>query len=99
MSAEAAKTEKPAEKPAGKKEKPPKKKEGLPANCMNCNKRIRRKSWYYQNGKYFCCKGCAKIALGKAQEEKAKAQEEKAKAAAEPKEDGAAPAEEAAKAG
>jgi hypothetical protein len=29
-----------------------------PANCAACNKSIRKKRWYYRNGKYFCTKRC-----------------------------------------
>lgn len=29
-----------------------------PANCMNCNKRLKRKYWYYRNSGYYCGKGC-----------------------------------------
>lgn len=28
-----------------------------PANCVACNKSI-KKQWYYRNGKYYCTKGC-----------------------------------------
>lgn len=29
-----------------------------PANCADCNKPIRKKRWYYRNGKYYCSKRC-----------------------------------------
>ena len=29
-----------------------------PTNCMKCNKRLKRKSWYYKNNSYYCSKGC-----------------------------------------
>ena len=29
-----------------------------PTNCMKCNKRLKRKSWYYKNNGYYCSKGC-----------------------------------------
>ena len=47
----AAKTE-PAEAPVKKL----KKKKSRPTNCAQSNKRIRRKDWYYRNGKYFANK-------------------------------------------
>lgn len=29
-----------------------------PTNCIKCNKRLKRKSWYYRNNGYYCSKGC-----------------------------------------
>ena len=29
-----------------------------PTNCMKCNKRLKRKTWYYKNNGYYCSKGC-----------------------------------------
>ncbi|MDO8603018.1 MAG: hypothetical protein Q7O04_04120 [Candidatus Omnitrophota bacterium] len=29
-----------------------------PTNCMKCNKRLSRKTWYYKNNGYYCSKGC-----------------------------------------
>jgi len=29
-----------------------------PTNCADCNKPIRKKRWYYRNGKYYCSKRC-----------------------------------------
>ena len=29
-----------------------------PANCADCKKSIKKKRWYYRNGKYFCTKRC-----------------------------------------
>lgn len=29
-----------------------------PSNCVNCNKKLSKKSWYYRNGNYFCNKKC-----------------------------------------
>ena len=57
-------------------------KKALPTNCAQCNIRIRRKAWYYRNGKYFCGKNCAKLHAEKQlqEKEKAKAEQEKAKA-------------------
>ncbi len=51
-----------AVKEAVKKEKP--------SNCASCNKSIRKKQYYYRNGKYYCTKTCWKNTLKK-QEEKA----------------------------
>lgn len=64
----------------------PEEKKTKPTNCSQCNKRIKRRSWYYHNGSYFCGKNCAKTFWNKAQEEKkAKAAEEaKAKEEAKP---------------
>ncbi len=53
--------------PAPKKEKP--------ANCAACNKSIKRKRWYYRNGKYYCTKRCWKTSAKK--EEKPKESETK----------------------
>lgn len=41
--------------------KKPKKKKTLPTNCLQSNKRIRRKDWYYRNGNYFANKQCFKL--------------------------------------
>lgn len=43
-----------------------------PTNCMKCNKRLQRKSWYYRNGGYYCSKRCWKLA-----EEAAKKKDDK----------------------
>jgi len=44
-----------------------------PTNCMKCNKRLKRKSWYYKNNAYYCSKGCwhqaVKAALKKKEKE------------------------------
>ena len=59
--ADAAASEAPkpaAEAPAGRK---PEKKKSRPTNCVQSNKRIRRKDWYYRNGKYFANKQCFKL--------------------------------------
>jgi formylmethanofuran dehydrogenase subunit E len=39
-------------------EKKPQAKKERPANCAACNKSIKKKRWYYRNGKYFCTKRC-----------------------------------------
>jgi hypothetical protein len=48
----------PTEVPVGRK---PKKKKSRPTNCAQSNKRIRRKDWYYRDGKYFANKQCFKL--------------------------------------
>ena len=48
----------PAAEVAGRK---PKKKKSRPTNCAQSNKRIRRKDWYYRDGKYFANKQCFKL--------------------------------------
>ena len=55
----------------------PKKKKSQPTNCAQSNKRIRRKDWYYRNGKYFANKQCFKL-YGAQEAEKAE-KAEKAK--------------------
>ncbi|MBI5143530.1 MAG: hypothetical protein HZA30_00480 [Candidatus Omnitrophica bacterium] len=64
---QAKKEEKPTTTAAPKKEKP--------SNCAGCSKSIKKKRWYYRNGKYYCTKRCWKNALSK--EEKPKATEDK----------------------
>ena len=49
-----------------KKEPAAKQKAEKPKNCSQCNKPIKRKTWYYRNGKYFCGKGCWKLSQKKA---------------------------------
>lgn len=56
-----------------------KNKKSWPTNCTQSNKRIRRKDWYYRDGKYFANKQCYKLYV--AQEAK-KAREAAEKAAA-----------------
>lgn len=36
-----------------------------PSNCAACNKSLKRKRWYYRNGKYYCTKRCWKTILKK----------------------------------
>ena len=86
--APAAKVEEKAEKVSHKA--------SIPTNCQKCNKRIRRKSWYYHHNKYFCGKNCAKEDWKKMGDDKTKAAEAAAAAAA-PKAEEAAPAAEAPK--
>lgn len=69
----------------------PKKKKSRPTNCVQSNKRIRRKDWYYRDGKYFANKQAFKLYQTQEAAKAAKAKEEAAaKAAAE----AAKPAEE-----
>jgi hypothetical protein len=66
-----------------------------PTNCAQSNKRIRRKDWYYRNGKYFASKQCYQLFAAEEVKKKAKADEEaKAKAEAKVKEEAPAKAEE-----
>jgi hypothetical protein len=58
-----------------------KKKKSRPSNCAQSNKRIRRKDWYYRDGKYFANKQCFKLFAEQAAEKAGKAKEA-AKAAA-----------------
>lgn len=53
----AKKEEKKTEAPAAKKEKP--------SNCASCNKSIKKKRWYYRNGRYYCTKECWRAAAKK----------------------------------
>lgn len=61
--------QKPEEKKPEQKEKvevkaQPKEKEVIqrPTNCVKCNKRLQRKSWYYRENGYYCSKRCWKLA-------------------------------------
>ncbi len=49
-----------------------------PTNCAQSNKRIRRKDWYYRNGKYFANKQCFKLWVKQEAEKAVKAAEEAA---------------------
>ena len=55
-----------------------KKKKLRPTNCAQSNKRIRRKDWYYRNGKYFANKQCFKLNDAAEKEKAQKVAEEKA---------------------
>ena len=64
--AEAPKAEAPkadAPKPAEEKKKE------KPSNCAACNKSIKKKRYYYRNGKYFCTQRCFKTTVKKASQE------------------------------
>ncbi|HRZ86841.1 MAG TPA: hypothetical protein P5287_03410 [bacterium] len=50
--AEAKKKEVPPAIPSGKNSRP--------KACSQCNKALKRKTWYYRHGKYFCNKRCWK---------------------------------------
>ena len=52
-----------------------------PTNCAQSNKRIRRKDWYYRDGKYFANKQCYHLMI---EQDKAKKEKEKEKVAAAP---------------
>lgn len=72
-----------------------KKKKSRPTNCVQSNKRIRRKDWYYRDGKYFANKQCFKLFAEQEAEKALKAAEaaKAAQAAAAAPAEGAAPAE------
>ena len=53
------------QKEGAEKGSPAKQKVEKPKNCSRCNKPIKRKTWYYRNGKYFCGKGCWKLSQQK----------------------------------
>ena len=59
-----------------------KKKKSRPTNCAQSNKRIRRKDWYYRDGKYFANKQCFKLNVQQELEKSIKAKEAAAQAAA-----------------
>ena len=59
-----------AEETGGKQNK------ARPTNCAQSNKRIRRKDWYYRDGKYFANKQCHRLFV---QQEAEKAKKEKEK--------------------
>ena len=62
MSPQAAQaTEKPARKKADKK-----------ANCVACNKVVKRLKRYYRDGKYYCSKKCWRAHINKSKSEEPK---------------------------
>ncbi len=83
--AEETKTAPAAEAPAKLK-----KKKSRPTNCAQSNKRIRRKDWYFRDGKYFANKQCFKLFAAQEAEKAVKAADAAKAAAA-----AAAPAAEA----
>ena len=71
MADEAKKQESAAEAPKEKL----KKKKTRPTNCAQSNKRIRRKDWYYRDGKYFANKAAHRLFVAAEAEKKLKAKE------------------------
>jgi len=75
--AEAPKTEAPkaeaAAKPAEEKKAEEKKIEKA-VNCAVCNKSIKKKRYYYRNGKFYCTKRCWKTTVKKEETKAAEAQ-------------------------
>ena len=49
--------------------KPEEKKKEKPSNCAVCNKSIKKKRYYYRNGKYFCTQRCFKTTVKKVSQE------------------------------
>lgn len=74
MADQAVKEEKTAAAPESTGRKP-KKKKSRPTNCVQTNKRIRRKDWYYRNGKFFSNKKAFKTYLTLEAEKASKAKE------------------------
>lgn len=74
-----AAAEQPAQKVKAKKLRP--------TNCVQSNKRIRRKDWYFRDGNYFASKAAHKLWVAAQNAEKAKkaAEQKAASAAAEEK--------------
>ena len=60
-----------------------KKKKSRPTNCIQSNKRIRRKDWYYRDGKYFANKQCYRLFVAQEKEKAEKAKEKEAPVATE----------------
>ena len=56
-----------------------------PTNCAQSNKRIRRKDWYYRDGKYFANKQAHKLFVAAEAEKKQKAKDAADAQAAAPK--------------
>jgi hypothetical protein len=71
-------------------EKKPRRKALRPTNCIQSNKRIRRKDWYYRDGKYFANKQCYKLYVQQEAAKKAKEAEAAKAAAATPAGEGSA---------
>ncbi len=49
--------------------KPEEKTKEKPSNCAACKKSIKKKRYYYRNGKYFCTQRCFKTTIVKASPE------------------------------
>lgn len=84
MADETAKAAQPVAPAAEAPVKKAKKKKSRPTNCAQSNKRIRRKDWYYRNGKYFANKKAFKLFSAQELEKATKAKEAAAAAAAAP---------------
>jgi len=67
----------PAQPPAQEQPGKKKVKKEKPSNCAGCNKSIRKKRWYYRNGKFFCTKRCWHDAVKKEKAKAAEGQEKK----------------------
>ena len=48
-----------------------------PSNCAACNKSIKKKRWYYRNGKFYCTKRCWHTTLKKEETQKEATAEKK----------------------
>ena len=75
MAEETEKQQKTEAAPAEESQKKLKKKKLRPTNCVQSNKRIRRKDWYYRNGKYFANKKAFKLYTAQEAEKAKKAVE------------------------
>ncbi|MDP3730432.1 MAG: hypothetical protein Q8R14_02780 [Candidatus Omnitrophota bacterium] len=58
-----------AEAPKANAPKPEEKKIEKPSNCAVCKKSIKKKRYYYRNGKYFCTQRCFKTTVKKVSQE------------------------------
>jgi len=58
-----------AEAPKAEAAKPEEAKKVKPSNCAVCNKSIKKKRYYYRNGKYYCTQRCFKTTVKKASPE------------------------------
>lgn len=54
-----------AEAPKAAGAKPEEKRKERPSNCAVCNKSIKKKRYYYRNGKHFCTQRCFKTTVKK----------------------------------
>ena len=52
-------------------EKKPEIKKEKAANCAACNKSVKKKRWYYRNGKFYCTKRCWQTTLKKKEDAEA----------------------------
>jgi len=58
--------------PEATKEEAKQKKADKKANCLACNKVVKKLKRYYRNGKYFCSKKCWRAFINKSKSEEAK---------------------------